>query len=58
MSFGGGGRGEYSRSTQLSLAYSPLQINSVILVMTVVSMVRGRKLGGAETEVNTLQLVK
>ena len=28
-----------------------LQINSVILVLTVISIVQGRKHGGAETEV-------
>ena len=35
-----------------------LQINSVILVMTVVSMVRGRMHGGAEQGVKTRELVK
>ena len=35
-----------------------LQINSVILVMTIVSMVRGRMHGGAEQGVKTRELVK
>ena len=35
----------------------PLQINSVILVMTVISIVRGRKRGGAETVVKARTLV-
>ena len=35
-----------------------LQVNSVILVMTVVSMVKGRIHGGAEQGINTRELVK
>ena len=35
-----------------------LQINSVILVMTIVSMVKGRMHGGAEQGVKTRELVK
>lgn len=34
------------------------QINSVILILTIVSLVRGRKVGGAEPDVRTTQLVK
>ena len=34
------------------------QINSVILILTIVSLVRGRKVGGAEPGVRTTQLVK
>lgn len=34
-----------------------LQINTVILIMTVFSIVRGKKIGGAETEVKRRQLV-
>ena len=37
--------------------FSILQINSVILVLTVISIVRGKKRGGAETEVKIRTLV-
>ncbi len=37
---------------------SPVQINTVILILTVVSIVRGKKFGGGEVQVKTRTLVK
>jgi len=38
--------------------HSDMQVNSVILVMTVVSMVRGRLQAGADQGIKTRELVK
>ena len=35
-----------------------MQINSVILVVTIIALVRGRKRGGAESEVSNMELAK
>ena len=49
---------EFLRYCTCYYCFMVLQVNSVILVMTVVSMVRGRIHGGAEQGIKTRELVK